>query len=133
MLICLFFFVIIIFSFVLKKAGLEALKKNKKIKLRSIYSITFNTLPIAIVLSVINIKLFIRNIFLTIYLLSSLRVNLPICGNSLNCSKQIIPEHSILIIATWSCLTNLGRDFDLSPVFLSTKQMRACKKNKVRN
>lgn len=32
------------------------------------------------------------------------------------------------IIATWSCLTNLGRVFDFSPVFLSTKQMSAYKR-----
>jgi len=61
----------------------------------------------------------------TLDLLSSLSVKRPIWGNSLNCSRQIIPEHSIRIIATWSCFTNRGRVFDLSPVFLSTKQMRA--------
>ena len=57
--------------------------------------------------------------------LSSRKVNRPICGKSLNCSRQIIPEHSIRIIATWSCFTNLGRVFDFSPDFLSTKHIRA--------
>lgn len=65
---------------------------------------------------------------LNLNLLSSRSVKRPICGKSLNCSRQIIPEHSILIIATWSCFTNLGRVFDFSPVFLSTKQIRACNK-----
>jgi len=47
------------------------------------HSTTFNTLPIAIVLP------------------SSRIVNLPICGNSLNDSIQIIPPvHSSLIMAT---------------------------------
>lgn len=67
------------------------------------------------------------------YSLSSRSVNRPICGNSLNCSRQISPEHSILIIATWSCLTNRGRVFDFSPVFLSTKHIRACNREREKN
>lgn len=62
-----------------------------------------------------------------IYSLSSRSVNRPICGKSLNCSRQINPEHSILIIATWSCFTKRGRVLDFSPVFLSTRQIRAWK------
>lgn len=40
------------------------------------------------------------------------------------------PAHSNLIIANWSCLTNLGRVFDFSPDFLSTRQIKACKSKK---
>lgn len=56
---------------------------------------------------------------------SSLSVNLPICGNNLNCSKQMTPAHSILMIATWSCLTKRGLVFDFSPVFLSMRHIKA--------
>lgn len=62
------------------------------------------------------------------YLLSSLKVNLPIWANFLKGSRQMTPAHSILMMATWSCFTKRGRVFDFSPVFLSTKQIRACTK-----
>lgn len=84
------------------------------------------------VYSYTHYQMYIKYVFTTFnkakhnrYLLSSLSVNRPIWGNSLNCSKQITPAHSILIIATWSCFTNLGLVFDFSAVFLSTRQMSA--------
>merc|ERR1719154_938452 len=50
-------------------------------------------------------------------------VNRPSCGWLLNVSKQITPAVSNLIMATWSCMTNLGRRFIGFCVFLSTWQM----------
>lgn len=52
------------------------------VEVEQLYSTTFSTLPIAIVL------------------FSSLRVKRPICGNNLNLSRHMTPAHSILIIAT---------------------------------
>lgn len=72
-----------------------------------------------------KLKLEIKYLKVINNLLSSRNVKRPIWGKSLNCSKQINPEHSTRIIATWSCLTNLGRVFDLSPLFLSTRHIRA--------
>ena len=57
---------------------------------------------------------------------SSRRVKRPICGKSLNVSRQISPPlTSILAIAIWSCFTNLGFICVFSPVFLSMMQISA--------
>lgn len=74
-----------------------------------------------------NSYLIIKQAIIKLHLLSSLNVNLPIWANFLKGSKQMTPAHSILMIATWSCFTKRGLVFDFSPVFLSTKHMRACK------
>lgn len=71
-----------------------------------------------------NICLYIYNHF---DLPSSRSVNRPIWGKSLNVSMQIMPPFtSILAITTWSCLTNLGNICFFSPVFLSSRQRKAC-------
>lgn len=62
----------------------------------------------------------------TLPLPSSLSVNRPIWGKSLNVSKQITPAARSLAIHTWSCLTKRGRVLLFSPVFLSTRQIKAC-------
>lgn len=62
---------------------------------------------------------------------SSLSVNLPICGKSLNGSRQIIPPRtSNRTMAIWSCLMNLGLIVDFSLVFLSIRQIKACRELK---
>lgn len=93
------------------------------------YSTTFRTLPIAIVLSETKGRLCLQiaQKRLISNLLSSLKVKRPICGNSLNCSRHITPAHSILIMATCSCLTNRGLVLLFSPVFLSTRHINAWK------
>ena len=59
---------------------------------------------------------------------SSRKVNRPIWGNSLKVSRQIVPAVRKRAMQTWSCLTNRGRVLLFSPVFLSTKQIKAYKK-----
>lgn len=59
---------------------------------------------------------------------SSLSVNLPICGKSVNFSMQTTPVVCSLAIATLSCLMNLGLSFCLFPVFLSSNAIKCCKK-----
>lgn len=58
---------------------------------------------------------------------SSLRVNRPIWGKSLKVSRQMTPAARSLAMHTWSCLTNRGRVLLFSPVFLSTRQIKACR------
>ena len=58
---------------------------------------------------------------------SSLSVNLPSCGCSLNVSMQMTSSAANLTMAIWSCFTKRGLVFDFSPVFLSTY------KNKLEN
>lgn len=57
---------------------------------------------------------------------SSRSVNRPIWGKSLKVSKQMTPAARSLAIHTWSCLTKRGRVLLFSPVFLSTRQIKAC-------
>ena len=93
------------------------------------YSMTLSTLPIAIVLPIIMRDMSKLDLYVSdkrmFVIPSSLRVNRPIWGKSLNGSIQITPAASRRIIAIWSCLTNRGRTFDFSLVFLSTRQMSA--------
>jgi len=57
---------------------------------------------------------------------SSRNVNRPICGKSLNASRQIIPPSiSRRTIATWSCLIKRGRTVLFSFVFLSIRHSSA--------
>lgn len=61
---------------------------------------------------------------------SSRKVNRPIWGKSLKVSRQMVPAVRRRAMQTWSCLTNRGRVLLLSPVFLSTRQIKACRRNK---
>lgn len=67
-----------------------------------------------------------KNFFHELFPPSSLRVNRPIWGKSLKVSKQMIPAARSLAMHTWSCLTKRGRVLLFSPVFLSTRQIKAC-------
>lgn len=62
---------------------------------------------------------------------SSLKVKRPIWGKSLNVSRQIVPAVRKRAMQTWSCFTKRGRVLLFSPVFLSTKQIKACIKKKL--
>lgn len=57
---------------------------------------------------------------------SSRKVNRPIWGKSLNVSRQMVPAVRRRAMHTWSCFTNRGRVLLFSPVFLSTRQIKAC-------
>lgn len=62
---------------------------------------------------------------------SSLKVKRPIWGKSLNVSRQIVPAVLKRAMQTWSCFTKRGRVLLFSPVFLSTKQIKACIRKKL--
>lgn len=59
---------------------------------------------------------------------SSRKVKRPIWGKSLKVSRQMVPAVLRRAMHTWSCLTKRGRVLLLSPVFLSTRQIKACKR-----
>lgn len=61
---------------------------------------------------------------------SSRKVNRPIWGNSLKVSRQMVPAVRRRAMQTWSCLTNRGRVLLFSPVFLSTRQIKAWRRSK---
>lgn len=61
---------------------------------------------------------------------SSLKVKRPIWGKSLNVSRQMVPAVLKRAMQTWSCFTKRGRVLLFSPVFLSTKQIKACERKK---
>lgn len=85
------------------------------------YSISFNTLPMAIVLPAVEWEnsnpidhitfdgIITNGRARGLHLPSSRSVNRAIWGNSLNVSRQITPAVWSLAITTWSCLTNLHR------------------------
>jgi len=57
---------------------------------------------------------------------SSRSVKRPIWGKSLKVSRQMTPLARNLAMHTWSCFTKRGRVLLFSPVFLSTRQIKAC-------
>lgn len=68
-----------------------------------------------------------RETFPAVFLPSSLSVNRPIWGKSLKVSKQMTPAARSLAMHTCSCFTKRGRILLFSPVFLSTRQIKACR------
>lgn len=116
--------------------------RTPDLSFQSFSATSFNTFPMAMVFpekqaKYIFMKLKFTDIKLQIQVKvtfgknvhspSSRKVKRPIWGKSLKVSRQMVPAVLRRAMHTWSCLTKRGRVLLLSPVFLSTRQIKACK------